>query len=64
MYKYGEEISYEFTLLEVGDVENLQLFKCGNERLDSHIRNDVIKNGEVINEDGLYFKLKFQRIGC
>lgn len=56
MYKYGEEISYEFNLLKVEDGDGLQLFTCGNERLDHHIRNDVIKNGEVVNEDGLYFK--------
>lgn len=56
MYKYGEEISYDFDLLKVEDDASLQLFTCGNERLDHHIRNDVIKNGEVVNEDGLYFK--------
>ena len=56
MYKYGEEISYDFNLLEVGDYDNLQLFTCGNERLDNHIRHDVIKNSIVLNEDGLYFK--------
>ena len=56
MYKYGEEISYDFDLLKVEDDASLQLFTCGNDRLDHHIRNDVIKNGEVVNEDGLYFK--------
>lgn len=56
MYKYGEEISYDFDLLKVEDGDSLQLFTCGNERLDKHIRNEVIKNGVVMNEDGLYFK--------
>ena len=27
-----------------------------NERLDRHIREDIIQNNIVINEDGLYFK--------
>lgn len=56
MYKYGEEISYNFDLLEAGDYGSLQLFKCGNEQLDNHIRNDVIENGMIVDEDGLYFK--------
>ena len=56
MYKYGEEISYSFELVGVGDYDSLQLFECTNERLDRHIREDIIQNNVVMNEDGLYFK--------
>lgn len=55
MYKYGEEISYSFELVGVGDYDSLQLFECTNERLDRHIREDIVQNNVVINEDGLYF---------
>lgn len=55
MYKYGEEISYDFNLLKVEDYEDLQPFTCDNKKLDAHIHNDVIKNGKIIDEDGLYF---------
>lgn len=55
MNKYGEEISYDFNLLKVEDYEDLQPFTCDNEKLDAHIHNDVIKNGEIVDEDGLYF---------
>lgn len=55
MSRYGEEISFDFNLLKVEDYEDLQPFTCGNEKLDSHIHNDVIKNKEIIDEDGLYF---------
>ena len=56
MYKYGEEISYNFELLKADDFESLQLFQCGNEPLDNHIRSGVIENGMIVDEDGLYFK--------
>lgn len=36
MYKYGEEISYDFNLLKVEDYDDLQLFTCGNSKLDAH----------------------------
>lgn len=55
MHKYGEEISYKFDLLKVEDYDKLQPFTCGNDKLDSHIHNDVIKDGEIVDEDGLYF---------
>ncbi len=55
MYRYGEEISYNFKLLRVEDRADLQLFTCGNQRLDNHIRNDVIGKNEIVDEDGLYF---------
>lgn len=44
MYNYGEEISYNFDLLKVEDYDNLQPFECTNERLDRHIKQDVIKD--------------------
>ena len=55
MYKYGEEISYDFKLLKVEDYEDLQPFTCGNEKLDSHIHEHLIENNEIVDEDGLYF---------
>lgn len=55
MSKYGEEVSFEFGLLRVEDYENLQPFTCGNIKLDNHIHNDIIKNNEIVDEDGLYF---------
>lgn len=55
MYKYGEEISYDFNLLKVEDYNDLQPFTCGNTKLDSHIHNNVIQNGEIVDEDGLYY---------
>lgn len=63
MYKYGEEISYDFNLLKVEDYSDLQPFTCGNEKLDSHIHNDVIKNGEIVDEDGLYFVFRDLSLG-
>ena len=56
MYKYGEEISYDFELLMAEDYESLQFFECKNERLDNHIRHCVIQNDCIVDEDGLYFK--------
>lgn len=58
MYKYGEEISYEYDLLRVEDCESLQPFTCGNKQLDNHIHNDVIVDNEIVDEDGLYFVFK------
>lgn len=55
MYRYGEEISYDFNLLKVEDYDDLQPFSCGNEKLDAHIHSGVIQNGEIVDEDGLYF---------
>lgn len=58
MYRYGEEISYDFKLLKVEDYEDLQPFTCSNKKLDAHIHRDVIKNNEIVDEDGLYFVFK------
>lgn len=55
MYKYGEEISFDFRPLKVEDYKNLQPFTCGNKKLDEHIHNSVIQNGKIADEDGLYF---------
>lgn len=55
MYKYGEEISYDFNLLKVEDYDDLQLFTCGNSKLDAHIQKCVVQNEEIVDEDGLYF---------
>lgn len=55
MSRYGEEISYDFNLLKVEDYDDLQPFTCGNEKLDLHIHRDIIKEGQIVDEDGLYF---------
>lgn len=31
-------------------------FQCGNEQLGNHIKSGVIKEGMIVDEDGLYFK--------
>lgn len=54
-YKYGEEVEYEFTLLNFSDKEKLQKFNCGNKKLNSFIHDEIIPNNEVINEDGLIY---------
>lgn len=55
MSKYGEEVAFEFGLLKVEDYKDLQPFTCGNEKLDAHIHTGIIQNGEIVDEDGLYF---------
>ncbi len=55
MSRYGEDVSFDFKLLKVEDYEDLQPFSCGNEKLDDHIHNSVIVDGEIVDEDGLYF---------
>ena len=55
MSRYGEEISFDFNLLKVEDYDDLQPFVCNNEKLDNHIHNGIIQNGEIVDEDGLYF---------
>lgn len=56
-YKYGEEISYDYSLIEPNDYEALRTFDCGNKKLNDFIHNEVIKNGVVNNEDGLLYKV-------
>lgn len=58
MYKYGEEISYDFDLLRVEDYDDLQPFTCGNKQLDNHIHNGIIKKNTIVDEDGLYFVMR------
>lgn len=55
MNRYGEEISFDFKLLKVEDYDDLQPFVCGNKKLDDHIHNSVIREGQISDEDGLYF---------
>ena len=62
-YKYGEEVEYEFTLLNFSDKEKLQKFNCGNKKLNSFIHDEIIPNNEVINEDGLMFKAEDKKTG-
>ena len=54
----GENINYKIELLKAEDHTALQHFKCNNEVLDNHIRNHVIENGSIVDEDGLYFKIQ------
>ena len=56
VYKYGEAVSYRFELLRADDYDDLQLFQCGNEKLNNHIKSGVIQNDMIIDKDGLYFK--------
>lgn len=56
-YQYGEEIEYEYKLIEPEDKEKLQAFSCGNEQLDYYIHNELISGNSVYNEDGLSFKV-------
>jgi len=55
-YRFGEEIEYKYNLLEADDFNNLQLFSCGNTQMDYHLHNEVIVEGKLRSEDGLYYK--------
>ena len=55
MSRYGEEISYSFELLNAGDYKKLQHFSCANKNLDHHITCDLIKNGEIKDEEEHYY---------
>ena len=48
VYKYGEAVSYRFELLRADDYDDLQLFQCGNEKLNNHIKSGVIQNDMII----------------
>lgn len=55
-YKYGEEIDYSISLLNVTDSIKLKEFDCDNFKLNYYIHNKIIVNEQVKNEDGLIFK--------
>lgn len=57
-YTYGEEVEYKFGLLESSDRYKLKSFRCGNEKLDKFIQEDIILEHIVNNEDGLIFKVE------
>lgn len=57
-YTYGEEVEYEFGLLSGSDKYKLKSFTCGNDHLDHFIQEDIIPDKDVINEDGLIFKVE------
>lgn len=57
-YKYGEEVNCTFGLLNASDKCKLSCFSCGNDKLDYFIKNEIIVNGTIINEDGLIFKIE------
>lgn len=56
MYRYGENISYDCNLLERSDIEQLKVFDCGNEVVNLYIRNELVRNNEIQNIDGLHYK--------
>lgn len=56
-YRYGNEISYDYALLRPEDNDRLQVFSCGNTKLDSFIHDDLITDNSVNTEDGLTYKV-------
>lgn len=60
-YTYGEEVEYEFALLEASDKDKLNNFSCGNVKLDKFIHEEIIPQDKVINEDGLIFKVEDEK---
>lgn len=56
-YEYGEEVDYKYDLIEPEDMEKLQAFSCGNQKLDTYIHEELFVNGMVDTEDGLPFKV-------
>ena len=56
-YLYGEEVEYEYNLIQPEDVTKLQAFSCDNKRLDYYIHNELIQENVVDTEDGLPFKV-------
>lgn len=56
-YNYGEEIPYDYSLIEPSDYEALQRFDCGNEKLNHYIHDEIIVDGSINNEDGLLYKV-------
>lgn len=56
-YLYGEEVEYEYNLIQPEDVTKLQAFSCDNKRLDYYIHNELIQGNIVDTEDGLPFKV-------
>lgn len=60
-YKYGEDISYKFSLLEEDDLKKLSDFDCNNSVLNTNIYNEI-KDDE---KEGVYYKfydIKLQKI--
>lgn len=62
IYKCGEEIEYNFRKLTAFDEFKLKKFDCGNYQLNYHIHNEIILNGEIINEDGLYYIVEDKKL--
>lgn len=56
-YLYGEQVEYDYDLIEPEDEKKLQAFSCGNEQLDRYIHCELISNQTVDTEDGLPFKV-------
>ena len=57
-YKYGKEVKFALKLLEYYDKEEVEKFSCGNKRLDDYIHQEIFCGNEVLNEDGLIFKVE------
>lgn len=56
MYRYGEDISYDYNLLENSDIGKLKTFDCGNGVVNSYIHEELVENNEIHNVDGLHYK--------
>mgnify|MGYP000325302261 CR=1 FL=1 len=57
IYSFGNKISYNYTLLRPEDYDKLQVFSCGNTKLDSYFHNELITNNTVNTDDGLTYKV-------
>ena len=55
-YLLGEEVEYEYNLIQPEDAMKLQAFSCGNKRLDYYIHNELIQVISLIRK--MAFRLK------
>ncbi len=56
-YLFGEDVKYKYDLVKPEDVDNLQAFSCGNEKLDYFIKEEMFDDDGVNADDGLPFKV-------
>ena len=55
-YLFGEEVEYEYNLIQPEDARKLHAFSCGNKRLDYYIHNELIQVISLIRK--MAFRLK------
>ncbi|MBQ0050863.1 MAG: hypothetical protein KBT11_02230 [Treponema sp.] len=60
---YGEEISYEISLVKSSDKKLFELFSCGNISLDKYIKSEIFEESSLVNPDGLHFKVTTETNG-